>query len=82
MHNDLRITDPLPTRVTKYHGRPFMVVHGRHFADAFKVRITDERVRRLPDGVGAIDQFANSTGVLENRALRRILKVVYLPGTK
>jgi hypothetical protein len=80
MHNDLRITDPLPTEVTCYHDRPFLVIHGGRFADAIKTRITDERVRRLPDGVGAIDQFANSSVVLEHSVRRQALKVVYTLG--
>jgi hypothetical protein len=77
MHNDLCITDLLPTSVTQYHGRSFLVIHGRRFADAIKARIVDEQVRRLPDGVGAIDQFANSSNVLEHSVLRQALKAVY-----
>jgi hypothetical protein len=80
MHNDLRLTDPLPTGVSRYHGRPFKVIHGGRFAAAIKARITDERVRRLPDGVGAIDQFANSSDVLEQSVRRQALKVVYTLG--
>jgi Domain of unknown function (DUF4037) len=77
MHNDLCITDPLPTGVTRYHGRPFSVIHGGRFAEAIRARIVDERVRRLPDGVGAIDQFVNSSNVLEHSVLRQALKAVY-----
>ena len=81
MHNDLGITDPLPTRVSRYHGRPFLVIHGGRFADAITAGIADERVRRLPIGVGSIDQFVDSTDVLENNALRQKLKAVYASGS-
>jgi hypothetical protein len=80
-HNELRITDPLPTEVTRYHGRPFFVIHGRRFANSIKAGIADDRVRRLPEGVGAIDQFVNSTDVLEHSVLCQALKAVYSLGS-
>ena len=33
-HNALRITKPLPTEVTRYYSRPFLVIHGDGFASA------------------------------------------------
>ena len=79
MHNALAISDPLPAEVSSFHERPFLVIHGWRFADALRDRITDERVRRLPPGVGGIDQFVDSTAILEETALRRALAAAYAP---
>ena len=77
MHNRLGVTDPLPTEVTPYHGRPFRVIHGERFADAVRDGIADPRVRALPPDIGSVDQFVDSTDVLSNAERRRRLKAVY-----
>ena len=77
MHNDLGITEPLSTVASRFHGRPFLVMHAWRFADAIRDRIEDERVRRLPEAIGSIDQFVDSTDVLTSPALRRRLKAIY-----
>jgi hypothetical protein len=77
MHNDLGLTKPLPTQVSSFHGRPFLVIHGDTFADAIRTVITDERVRALPEGVGAIDQFVDSTDVLSSPAHFSKIKSMY-----
>jgi hypothetical protein len=65
MHNGLGITDPLPARVSQFHDRPFLVIQGDRFVDAIRIVITDEEVRALPENVGAVDQFVDSTDVLD-----------------
>lgn len=47
MHNELGITDPLPTKPQSFFGRPFQVIALRGFADAIVAAIEDEAVRRL-----------------------------------
>jgi len=64
MHNDLSITEPLPTTVTPFYSRPFDVIHGEVFADAILATIQDERVLALPDFLGSVDQFLDSTDAL------------------
>lgn len=64
MHNDLAITPPLPTNVSPFHKRPFLVIHAERFADALLATISDEEVRALPANIGSIDQFVDSTDVL------------------
>jgi hypothetical protein len=81
MHNALALTEPLPARVSRFHERPFLVIHGWRFADALRDQISDGRVRRLPPGVGGIDQFVDSTPVLEEYHLRRALAAVYASGS-
>ena len=76
-HNGLKITKPLPTRVTKYYGRPYLVIHGDAFASAIREAIRDPRVKSLTSNIGSVDQFVDSTDVLENLSVVKRLGVVY-----
>jgi hypothetical protein len=77
MHNALGITVPLPTKVSPFHGRPFQVIHGEVFSNTIKATIRDEAVKRIPTDIGSVDQFSDSTDLLENTALRQRLKALY-----
>ncbi len=77
MHNELGITEPLPTQASHFHGRPFLIIHADRFADALRGLIQDERVRNLPEAMGSIDQFVDSTDVLSNTAVRQRAKGIY-----
>lgn len=77
MHNDLRITEPVPTRVSQFHNRPFLVIKGKTIATAIWDAIQDPEVRALPYGVGKIDQYVNSTDVLSHTERYRKLGVLY-----
>ena len=77
MHNALGITEPLSTQTSQFHGRPFLIIQAGQFADALRNQIQDERVRRLPEAIGSIDQFVDSTDVLTNPALRRQAKAMF-----
>jgi hypothetical protein len=77
MHNALGITEPLPAKVSPFFGRPFKVIHGEAFADAIRAQIQDEAVKRIATHIGGIDEFSDSTDLLENTALRRRLKTLY-----
>jgi hypothetical protein len=76
-HNTLGITELLPATVSPFFGRPFQVIHGERFAAAIKARIQDERVKRIPTDIGGIDQFSDSTDLLENPGLRTRLRRLY-----
>ena len=78
-HNALGITDPLPTKVSPFHGRPFEVIHGEVFANAIKAQIQDEAVKSITTEIGGIDQFSDSTDLLDDVGLRRRLKTLYEP---
>jgi len=69
LHNALGVTEPLPTTVSRFHNRPFLVIHGDVFADAIHAEIVSEEVRFLPGHLGGIDQFIDSTDVLSNPGL-------------
>jgi len=64
MHNDLNITEPISSKVSQFHDRPFMVIQGERFAQAIWETITDKEVRALPYGVGKSDQYVDSTDIL------------------
>jgi hypothetical protein len=73
-HNALGITEPLTTEVSQYHSRPFLVIHADRFVGAIRAVIKSEEVRALPEHLGSIDQFIDSTDA--ERYLDR-LKLVY-----
>lgn len=62
-HNALGITEALPTQVSPYYDRPFLVIHAGRLADAVHAAIQDEAVKALPL-TGKVDQFIDNTAVL------------------
>lgn len=66
MHNDLGITAPVPARVSRFWGRPFWVIQGERIARAIWEAIQDQEVKRLPYGMGKVDQYVDSTDVLSH----------------
>jgi hypothetical protein len=77
MHNDLGLTEPVPTQVSQFHSRPFMVIQAEAIALLLWEAIEDEQVRALPFGVGRIDQYVESTDVLSHTGRCRRLSVLY-----
>ncbi len=76
-HNTLRLTPPLPAETSWFHNRPYLVLHAENFAAALRAEIRDERVLALPKDIGSINQFVDSTDVLENVDICLRLKSVY-----
>ena len=74
MHNALHIAKALPTKVSKYHARPFHVIHADAFADAIKGKIKNAQLKKL-ELVGSVDQFTN---VSSNTELCKWLKTAYI----
>lgn len=64
MHNALGLTPPLATGVSRYHDRPYLVVHSGRFAAALEGAIQDQTVLSVPHRAGSIDQICDSTDVL------------------
>lgn len=77
MHNNLGLTEPVPTRVSQFHSRPFMVIQADAIALLLWEAIQDRQVRALPFGVGMIDQYVDSTDVLSHTGRCRRLGVLY-----
>ena len=65
MHNDLKITEPLNAEVSAYYNRPFRIIRADEFAEAIRAAIQDEEVKNLPEFLGGIDQYVDSTDVLD-----------------
>jgi len=64
MHNSLGITRPLSTEPVYFHNRPFRIVQSDSFAKEILSAIRDEEVKQLPEFLGGIDQYVDSTDVL------------------
>ena len=77
LHNALGITPPLPTGVSPFHTRPYLVIHGERFAEAIREAIAGKDVLALPPHIGAIDQFVDSTDVLAYPELSTRLRALY-----
>jgi hypothetical protein len=73
MHNSLSITEHLTAQVSQFHNRPFLVIHAENFADAIRAKITSKSVLALPENLGGVDQFLDSTDSL--KYLDRIRKI-------
>ncbi len=77
MHNAPQIIEPLPTTVSRFHERPYLVPHADRYVDAIWAAIVDEQVRALPVHLGSVDQFADSTDVLDSLERLGQLRVLY-----
>ena len=80
MHNELAITDTLPTRSADFFGRPFKVIELiGGFSKAIVKRISDPEVKRVASKglIGSIDQFSDSTDVVSHAKWRLSLRKLY-----
>lgn len=77
LHNRLDITSRLPAKVSRYYGRPFLVIHGETFVKAIREQIQDDRVRRISTNIGGVDVFSTAADLLEATQLRQRLKSLY-----
>ncbi len=76
-HNDLAITSPIQSKTSYFHSRPFRIIEGGEAAAATWHSIKDEAVRSLPPGLGKIDQFVDSTDILDETDRCRALQSLY-----
>jgi hypothetical protein len=77
LHNALAITEPLPTQVSTFFDRPYLVLQSGRFAHAIHTAITDEHVKSLPPYLGGVEQFVDSTDVLERNWRIARLRALY-----
>jgi hypothetical protein len=80
IHNGLNLTEPISEDVRPFHNRPFLVLGAERFARAIAARIEADAVRELPDDIGGIDQWVDSTDVLSDPARFSRLKALYQRG--
>jgi hypothetical protein len=64
LHNGLEITPRLDPHVSRFHSRPFQVIHADRFAEAVRAQIVDPQVLGLPQNLGSVDQIVDSTDAL------------------
>ena len=71
----------MPERTRAFYGRPFRVIALHGFADALLRSISDPDVAQLAQRrpIGSIDQFSDSTDLLEATELRPALRALYTP---
>ena len=77
MHNALGVTEPVEAGIWPFHDRPYQVPHSARFVDALRAGIESESVRELPEHVGAVSQFVDSTDVLDYLPTCRRLRALY-----
>ena len=75
-HNEAGITDELPADVRSFHARGYLVLDADRFTDACRARVEDPVLRDLPL-VGSVDQFVDSTDVLNAPTRARRLRALY-----
>ena len=74
-HNALKITKPLPAKVSMYFNRPFLVIHGEYFTTEIRRAIKDPQVKRITTDVGSVDQLTDSNDLTIEMA--KHLRIAY-----
>ena len=77
MHNAIGITLPIEPRLAPFFERPYQVPHAMRFAEAIYATIESPTVRAFPPYVGAVDQFADSTDVLDDLPRAQALAAIF-----
>jgi hypothetical protein len=79
VQNELGLTAPVDPTPRLYHGRPFLVLHAERFAEALRATLEDAELRSAPL-TGSVDQWADSTDLLDESAAIRATLGALLPG--
>lgn len=79
LHNALGVTEPLPEEARNFFGRPFQVIALHGFESALLAQIRDRSMLPIAERrpIGSIDQFSDSTDLLEDTARSSLLKCLY-----
>jgi hypothetical protein len=79
LHNQLAITDPLPTTAQPFHDRPFIVISMGAYSQAIAAKLTDPALVHLRTKplIGSPDQFSDSTDLLSSPTWRPALRGLY-----
>lgn len=77
IHNSLKITKPLATKVSEFHDRPYLVIHGDIFAKEIKKQIQNKTILNIKSGIGSVNQITNTVDLLENDKLLKRMKKLY-----
>ena len=77
MHNKLNITKSLPTKVTEFYDRPYLVIHWDMFAEEIKKQIKNKDILNIKSDIGTVNQITNTVDLLENNELLQRMKNLY-----
>jgi hypothetical protein len=77
MHNELGLTEHVEPRIEPFFSRPYQVPHAMRFVDALHGAVRSPAVRALPPHVGSVDQFVDSTDILDELPVAPALMSVY-----
>ena len=78
MHNQLGVTPVMDAHVVPFHSRPYLVSQAGHFVQKPCMRRSrSPEVRSLPPHIGSIDQFVDSTDILDAPDRCKSLKAIF-----
>ncbi|MEI7848789.1 MAG: DUF4037 domain-containing protein [Chloroflexota bacterium] len=79
-HNQLGLTQPMPEKVSSFHGRPFMVIQAENISSAIVSTLTDPEVMRIAKKglLGGLDQFSDNTILRSDPQWRQALKGLFV----
>lgn len=75
-HNNLKVTEPLNTKVTDYYRRPYLVLMAGRFAETLFEKITDPVLKEI-GLLGSIDQITHVSALLENNHNIKKMSALY-----
>ena len=55
LHNKLQITKTIKTEVSKFHNRPYLIIHAKTFSDEIRQIIVDKEIRDIPLDMDPVD---------------------------
>jgi len=76
-HNVLGLTPTIEPEISSFFNRPYQVPHAGRFVEALHAVIQSPQVQALPQDVGGVAQFVDSTDLLSNPRLCRKLGEIY-----
>ena len=82
MHNALGVTEPLDPSTMQFYERPYRVLGAGRFAKALSDAIGDDELKSIyaaANGIGAVDQFVDSTNLLGRADICARLRVLFKP---
>ncbi len=77
MHNELAVTNQVKPQISDFHTRPYRVPQSSRFVDALYAQISSKAVKALPQDVGGVAQYVNSTDILDRPHRCKKLRGVY-----
>ncbi len=76
IYNQLNITERINATPHNYHERPYLVIGADEISNVIRGKIQDKSLKKL-SLIGSVNQFLDSTPLLENDRLRPKLRSLY-----